>query len=257
VDGGGRAASRDRPALREGGDPMTLPRVDVVIPALDEAGSLPGLVAALRAVRVEGFALRDVVVADNGSSDGTGAVARAAGARVVLEERRGYGAACLAALAALRTEPPDIVAFMDADGSDDPAQLAAVVAPLLAGADLAIGSRTLGETEPGALTPVQMFGNALAAVLMRVLFGARFTDLGPFRAIRWPALERLGMRDRDYGRTVEMQTRALRARLACTEVPVRCRRRVAGRSKIAGTLRGTFGAGFKILYTIGRVRFGG
>lgn len=236
---------------------MNVPIVDVVIPALDEAEALPGVLAGLRDAATPGFALRDIVVADNGSSDGTAGVARAAGARVVDAPRRGYGSACLAALDALRGSPPDAVAFLDADGSDDPAQLAEVVAPLFAGAELVVGSRALGEREAGALTPVQAFGNALATRLMRALYGARFTDLGPFRAIRWTALERLRMRDRDYGWTVEMQTRALRAGLACVEVPVRCRRRAAGRSKVAGTVRGVFGAGWKILFTIGRVRLGG
>ena len=236
---------------------MTAPNVDVVIPALNEAQALPGVLAGLRAAHTPGFALRTIVVADNGSTDGTAGVARAGGARVVAAPRRGYGSACLAALAALRAAPPAIVVFIDADGSDDPSQLPEVVAPLLAGADLVIGSRALGEREAGALTPVQAFGNALAAFLMRALYGARFTDLGPFRAIRWEALERLRMRDRDYGWTVEMQTRALRARLACVEVPVRYRRRAAGRSKVAGTVRGVFGAGWKILFTIGRVRLGG
>jgi len=233
------------------------PSVDVVIPALNEADSLPGVLAGLRAAATPGFALRDVVVADNGSTDDTAGVARAAGARVVAAPRRGYGSACLAALEALRAAPPDLVVFIDADGSDDPAQLGAVIGPLLAGADLSVGSRALGEREAGALTPVQAFGNALATFLMRVLYGGRFTDLGPFRAIRWSALERLRMRDRDYGWTVEMQTRALRARLVCAEVPVRYRRRTAGRSKVAGTVRGVFGAGWKILWTIGRVRLGG
>lgn len=236
---------------------MTTPIVDVVIPALNEAAALPAVLAGLRAAATPGFTLRDVLVADNGSTDGTAGVARGAGARVVAAPRRGYGSACLAALEALRGAPPDAVAFIDADGSDDPVQLADVVAPLFAGADLVIGSRTLGEREAGALTPVQTFGNALATRLMRSLYGARFTDLGPFRAIRWSALERLRMRDRDYGWTVEMQTRALRAGLVCAEVPVRYRRRAAGRSKVAGSLRGAFGAGWKILFTIGRVRLGG
>jgi len=198
-----------------------------------------------------------VVVVDNGSTDGTAAVARAAGATVVFEPRRGYGAACLAGLAALRGAPPAIVAFLDADASDDPAQLDEILAPILAGrADLVIGSRVLGRREPGALTTLQVLGNRLAVALLGVLFGVRATDLGPFRAIRWPALERLGMRDRDYGWTVEMQARAARHRLRAVEVPVRYRRRV-GRSKISGTVRGALGAGWKILFTIARVRLGG
>jgi hypothetical protein len=236
-----------------------MPTLDVaiLIPALDEEGPLPGVLAAIPR-EGPGWRAGRTVVADNGSRDRTAEVARAAGAEVVAEPRRGYGAACLAGLAHLRRRPPDVVVFLDADGSDDPADLPAVLAPIAGGgADLVIGSRVLGAREPGALTPVQAFGNRLSAALMRALFGARFTDLGPFRAVRWDALERLGMRDRDFGWTVEMQTRALRARLRCTEVPARYRRRRLGRSKIAGTLRGSATAGWKILLTIARVRLGG
>ena len=232
-------------------------RIAVVIPALDEEHPLPGVISALPRAG-DGWTLDEIVVADNGSTDRTAQVARAAGASVVSEPRRGYGAACLAALAHLRGRPPDVVAFIDADGSDDPADLAALLAPIVAcRADLVIGSRALGEREAGALTPVQAFGNALATRLLGLLYAGRFTDLGPFRAVRWEPLERLSMRDRDYGWTVEMQARALRAGLACAEVPVRYRRRRLGRSKVAGTLRGVIGAGWKILFTIARVRLGG
>jgi glycosyltransferase involved in cell wall biosynthesis len=239
------------------GSPSGPQSVIVLIPALNEQESLPVVLSALPRAG-EGWTLREVVVADNGSTDRTAEVARVAGAVVVSEPRRGYGAACLAGLDHLRRDPPDAVAFLDADGSDDPANLPALLAPVVEGrADLVIGSRVLGEREPGALTPVQAFGNRLATWLMRASFGARFTDLGPFRAMRWASLERLRMRDRDYGWTVEMQARALRAGLRCLEVPVRYRRRRAGRSKVAGTLRGAFGAGWKILLTIARVRLGG
>jgi len=250
--------------------------VAVVIPALDEEHGIARVLADLPAegelpapatrhpngappVAAPRFRVREVVVADNGSRDRTADVARAGGATVVREPRRGYGAACLAALAHLRAQPPDVVVFLDADGSDDPAELAHLLAPLADGrADLVIGSRVLGEHEAGSLSPVQAFGNALATFLLRVLFGGgRFSDLGPFRAIRWAALERIEMRDRDYGWTVEMQARALRAGLACLEIPVRYRRRAAGRSKVSGTLRGVAGAGWKILFTIARVRLGG
>jgi glycosyltransferase involved in cell wall biosynthesis len=243
---------------------------DVVIPALDEEGPLARVLAGLprpgEAVDArEGpgapaspCTLRAVVVADNGSRDRTADVARAAGARVVSEPRRGYGAACRAALAALRPDPPAVVVFLDADHSDDPSDLPALLAPLAAGwADLVVGSRTLGVMEPGAFTPVQAFGNALAPALLRLLWGARVTDLGPFRAIRWEALERLRMRDRDYGWTVEMQARAFSSGLRVAEVPVAYRRRRLGRSKVSGTLRGVWGAGTKILWTIARVRLGG
>jgi glycosyltransferase involved in cell wall biosynthesis len=197
------------------------------------------------------------VVVDNGSTDGTAAVARAAGATVVFEPRRGYGAACLAGLAHLREHPPEVVAFIDADASDDPADLPDVLAPILEGrADLVVGSRVRGEPAPGSLTVPQVLGNRLAVALLAFLFGVRYTDLGPFRAIRWAALERLGMRDRGYGWTVEMQARAARSGVRAVEVPVRYRRRI-GRSKISGTVRGVLGAGTKILLTIARVRLGG
>ena len=224
----------------------------VVIPALNEERPLGQVLAELPR-----SAVHEIVVVDNGSSDRTAEVARAAGATVVREPRRGYGAACLAGLAHLRSRPPEVVAFLDADGSDDPAQLAEVLAPILEGrADLVIGSRVRGGHEPGSLTAVQMAGNRLAVALLGLLFGAHYTDLGPFRAIRWGALERLAMRDPDYGWTVEMQARAARAGLRSVEVPVRYRRRL-GRSKISGTLRGVLGAGWKILFTIARVRLGG
>ncbi|HTM57349.1 MAG TPA: glycosyltransferase family 2 protein [Candidatus Udaeobacter sp.] len=235
-------------------------RVAALIPARNEAGALPGVLADLARVArgIEGVRLIEIVVVDNGSSDATAEVARAAGATVVAEPCRGYGAACLTGLDHLRRSPPDVVAFLDGDASDDPADLPALIAPIAAGeVDLAIGSRTLGTREAGALTPVQELGNALAASMIRALFGARVSDLGPFRVARWEALERLGMRDRDYGWTVEMQTRALRAHLRCREVPVRYRRRRTGRSKVAGTLRGAVFAGAKILWTIVRVRLGG
>jgi glycosyltransferase involved in cell wall biosynthesis len=227
--------------------------VAVLIPALDEEPALPGVLAAIPNAG-PGWRLRSVVVVDNGSRDRTADVARAAGAMVVAEPRRGYGAACLAHL---RLRPPDVVAFLDADQSDDPGGLPLLIAPIVAGkADLVVGSRALGEREPGSLTLAQAFGNRLAAALLRLLFGLRATDLGPFRAIRWPALESLGMRDRDYGWTVEMQARAARAGLAVAEIPVRYCRRL-GRSKISGTVRGVLGAGWKILATIARVRLGG
>ena len=231
--------------------------IAVLIPALDEEAALPGVIGAIPAAG-DGWAIREIVVVDNGSRDRTAEVARAAGATLAREPQRGYGAACLAGLEYLHRAPPDVVAFLDGDHSDDPADLANVLAPIAAGeADLVVGSRVLGERERGALTPVQRFGNALAAVLIGALFGARVTDLGPLRAIRWEALGRLRMRDRDYGWTVEMQTRAFRARLRYREVPVRYRRRRAGRSKVTGTLRGAAGAGAKILLTLARVRLGG
>ncbi|HKQ19380.1 MAG TPA: glycosyltransferase family 2 protein [Candidatus Eisenbacteria bacterium] len=219
--------------------------VDAVIPALNEAASIGLVLEALP----PGL-LRRVIVCDNGSSDGTAEAAQAKGAVVVRESRRGYGAACLKALALIASDPPDAVLFLDADMSDDPAEAAALVAPIEAGrADLVIGSRTLGAREPGALTPQARFGNWLATRLLRALYGVRWTDLGPFRAIRWDAYVSLGMSDPDFGWTVEMQVKAARAGLRGVEVPVRYRRRI-GRSKISGTLTGSVRAGTKILGTI-------
>jgi glycosyltransferase involved in cell wall biosynthesis len=219
--------------------------VALVMPALDEEAALGPTLEGLRGA---GFA--QIIVVDNGSRDRTAEVAASHGAEVVRESRRGYGAACLAGIAALRPEITAVV-FMDADGASDPADLPALLAPLEQGAaDLVVGSRARGESEPGALTPAQRFGNALAARLLRLFFGARTTDLGPFRAVRRAALERLGMRDPDYGWTIEMQIRAHRAGLRIAEVPVRHRRRRLGRSKVSGTLRGSLAAGAKILWTI-------
>ena len=193
-----------------------------------------------------------VVVCDNGSTDRS--LAAAAGrdrVEVVHETRRGYGSACLAGLAHLRrTGPPDVVVFLDGDYSDHPDELPSLLAPIERGeADLVLGSRRLGRAEPGALLPQARLGNALATFLIHLLTGHRYTDLGPFRAIRWEALERLDMRDRDYGWTCEMQMKAIGAGLRIAEVPVSYRRRV-GVSKIAGTVTGTVRAGIKILWWV-------
>jgi glycosyltransferase involved in cell wall biosynthesis len=229
------------------------PLVAVVIPARDEEEALPLVLAELP--RVE-----RVVVVDNGSRDRTAELARELGARVVSEPVRGYGQACLAGLACLwgthpdpasRLEPSlgdeDIVVFLDADHSDFPEDLPRILEPLLADrAELVIGSRVLGGARMDAMLPQAWLGNRFACFLMRLLFGARATDLGPFRAIRSGALRRLGMRDRGFGWTIEMQLKAHAHGLRVVEVPVRYRPRI-GRSKITGTLFGTLGAGTKIL----------
>ncbi|RMH20031.1 MAG: glycosyltransferase family 2 protein [Acidobacteria bacterium] len=228
------------------------PTIDVVIPAYNEAGPLTRVLGDLPQPPV-----RRVVVADNNSTDVTADIARRLGAVVVPAPRQGYGSACLEGLDYLRRhDPPQIVVFLDADYSDDPRELPRLVAPIVEGrADLVIGSR-VERAEPGALLPQARFGNFVACCLMRLLYGHRFTDLGPFRAIRWTALERLGMRDPDFGWTAEMQVKALRHGLSVAEVPVSYRRRIGGASKITGTLRGTLLAGYKILSTVLRYRWG-
>lgn len=222
-------------------------RVAIIIPALDEEQAIgkvlddlpPGL-------------FRQVIVVDNGSRDGTGEVARRKGGQVVTEPRKGYGQACLAGMAYLAPET-DIVVFMDADASDVPAEASRLLEPILRdGADLVMGSRILGNAAPGALTPQQRFGNWLATRLIRLLHDFAYTDLGPFRAIRFESLRRLGMRDRGHGWTVEMQIRALHVGLRVCEVQVSYRKRI-GRSKISGTVRGSLLAGAKILWTIFRL----
>ncbi len=214
-------------------------KIAVIIPALNEAASI-GLVIAAIPEWVD-----QIVVGDNGSTDQTARVAQEAGALVVHEPRRGYGSACLKAMAALRS--PDIVVFLDGDFSDHPDEMSLLVDPIINGqVDLTIGSRTLGRREPGALTPQARFGNWLSCRLIRLFWGVTFTDLGPFRAIRYETLQTLQMGDPDYGWTVEMQIKAAQRRIKSIEAPVSYRKRV-GQSKVSGTLRGIFGAGTKIL----------
>jgi glycosyltransferase involved in cell wall biosynthesis len=221
-------------------------RIDVVIPAFNEEASLPLVLDSIPKPPVG-----RVIVVDNNSKDNTAAVAEQGGAIVVSELRPGYGSACLGGLAYLRDhEPPDIVVFLDADFSDHPEELPELVSPILHGdADLVIGSRVLGNRQPGALLPQARAGNLIACGLIRLLYGHRYSDLGPFRAIRWTALESLDMSDPDFGWTAEMQVKALRARLEIAEVPVSYRKRI-GVSKITGTVRGTVMAGYKILWTV-------
>ncbi|MEZ5856120.1 MAG: glycosyltransferase family 2 protein [Hyphomicrobiaceae bacterium] len=219
-------------------------KVFVIIPALNEERAIGRVLED-----IPDF-VDQVIVVDNGSTDQTVAVARAGGALVVSEPERGYGAACLMGIA--NAAAADIIVFMDGDYSDHGSEMASLVDPIVLGAaDMVLGSRVLGEREAGSLTPQQQFGNWLATTLMRVIWGARFTDLGPYRAIRASALADLGMRDRNYGWTVEMQIRAARAGLAFAEVPVSYRRRI-GQSKVSGTVKGTILAGIKILTVIGR-----
>lgn len=220
-------------------------KVVVIIPALDEQDAIARVLSDIPAGLAD-----EIIVVDNGSRDATAQRAAAAGARVVLEPRRGYGQACLAGIEALPADT-GIVVFIDGDHSDDPREMGRLVEPLVAGvADLVIGSRVLGWREPGALLPQARVGNALATFLIRRLYGVSYTDLGPFRAVRRDALQRLRMEDRDFGWTVEMQVKAARLGLRAIEVPVSYRRRRAGTSKVTGSLSGTVRAGWKILSTI-------
>lgn len=219
-------------------------RIAVIIPARNEAEALPLVIADIPAW------VDRVIVADNGSTDGSADAARDAGAEVVEESRAGYGRACMAGIRA--AGDADILVFLDGDHSDFPARMSDLVDPIRAGrADMVIGSRALGQAERGALTPQQRYGNTLACALIRIFWGFRYTDLGPFRAIRRDALLALDMREMTYGWTVEMQIAALRHGLAVIEVPVNYRCRI-GVSKISGTLRGVVSAGTRILLVIAR-----
>jgi glycosyltransferase involved in cell wall biosynthesis len=224
---------------------MSHPRISVIIPVFNEQD---GIVSILRDIP-KGL-VSEVIVVDNGSTDRTAQLAGQAGARVVREARRGYGSACLAGIGA--ADRPEILVFLDGDYSDHPEEMPLLLDPILRGeADLVIGSRMLGRRERGALMPQARFGNWLATRLIRLLFGVRFTDLGPFRAVTREALGRIGMRDTTFGWTAEMQVKAARLGLRTAEAPVSYRRR-KGVSKITGTVSGTVKAGYKILYTIFR-----
>lgn len=220
----------------------------LIIPALNEE---PVIAETLRAIPPGVFAR--VIVADNGSADRTAEIARACGATVVVEPERGYGAACLRALAAL---PPDVdvVAFLQADLSEDPSEAPLLLTPIARGeVDLVLGSRVLRRADRGALLPHQVFGNWVATSLIRVLYGYHYTDLCAYRAIRRDALERLRMQGRNYGWTVEMQVRALQQGLRILEVPISYRKRAAGVNKVSGNLKASVHAGWVILRTVWRL----
>ena len=229
--------------------------MDVVIPAFNEERSIALVLGDLPCVR-------NVIVANNDSTDDTASIAERHGAIVVLETQRGYGSACLKGLATIRErieageDEPKVVVFLDADYSDHPQYLTQMVEPIIAGdADFVLGSRMLGEREPGAMPIQSIYGNKLACFLMRWLFGIKYTDLGPFRAIDYQSLCSLGMNDENFGWTIEMQIKAARAKLRTQEIPVPYRRRV-GVSKISGTITGSVRAGYKILYTIAKYGLG-
>ena len=224
------------------------PRISVIIPVFNEQDAIEKVIGD-----IPSNLPTEIIVVDNGSTDQTAKLAAAMGARIVPKSRRGYGSACLTGIAA--TNRPDIVVFLDGDYSDHPNEMPTLVAPILEKrADLVIGSRVLGNREPGALMIQARFGNWLATYLIDMLFKLRYTDLGPFRAISYSALMKLDMQDTTFGWTVEMQVKAAKQALKTCEVPVSYRRRI-GVSKITGTLKGTLAAGWKILFTIFKYRF--
>jgi glycosyltransferase involved in cell wall biosynthesis len=221
--------------------------IDVIIPAFNEQDSIQLVLKDIPSDLV-----REVVVVNNNSTDETSKLAKEAGATVLSENKKGYGHACLKGIQYLisKEKKPDIIVFLDADYSDHPEEMPRVVAPILQNNyDFVIGSRSLGNREKGSMTPQQVFGNWLATSLMRLLYGTNFTDLGPFRAIKFDSLTEIGMQDKTYGWTIEMQLKAAKKGLRYCEVPVSYRRRI-GVSKVSGTVKGTIMAGIKIIYAI-------
>ena len=229
---------------------MSTPIITVIIPAFNEEKSIGKVVSDIPRDLIE-----HVIVVNNNSNDNTVEVAKSAGAIVLDEPRRGYGWACLKGIEKSRELKTDIVVFMDGDYSDYPEEIVKVIAPILEdNHDMVIGSRVLGKREKGSLTPQQVFGNWLATKLIRLFYGARFTDLGPFRAIKSDALEQLKMADKTYGWTIEMQIKASKEKMKFCEVPVNYRKRI-GVSKVSGTIKGTVLAGIKIIFAIFKYRF--
>lgn len=227
-----------------------IPIVDVLIPAFNEENSV-----ALVIRDIPDF-VRNVIVVNNNSNDDTVKVAQDAGAIVLNEPQRGYGKACLTGMNYIAEQAiePEILVFLDADYSDYPEQLNDLIKPILKeGYDMVIGSRAKGHKESGSMTLPQIFGNWLATSLMGMIYKTDYSDLGPFRAVRWNKLKSLGMKDETYGWTIEMQIKAAKSEWKTTEIPVDYRKRI-GVSKVSGTVKGVFGAGYKILWTIWKYR---
>lgn len=228
---------------------MSKPVIDVIIPAYNEEQSIGKV---LRDIPKD--LVRDMLVCNNASTDNTAKVAEENGAIVLLQPKKGYGSACLKGIEYIKSKPlaehPDIVVFLDGDYSDHPEEMPLLIRPITEkGMDMVIGSRAVGDMERGAMQPQQIFGNWLATTLIKLFYSYEFTDLGPFRSIRWQKLLDIKMTDPDFGWTVEMQVKAAKYKLKCTEIPVTYRKRI-GVSKVSGTIRGTILAGHKILWTI-------
>ena len=233
-------------------DQTATPRISVVIPALNEEAAIAGVVAEVLAA-MPGAPVRECIVVDNGSTDSTAEQARSAGAVVISQPQRGYGRAC--ATGAAQADPQsDVLVFLDGDGSDVPAEIAMIAGPLLDGRyDFAIGSRIRGQREPGSLLASQVFAGRLAGLAMRLLYGVRYTDMGPMRAITRSALARLQMTEMTYGWNLEMQMKAARAGLRILELPTTCRCRRGGVSKVAGSFTGSMKAAYRILFVLARI----
>lgn len=221
--------------------------IDVIIPAYNEENSIAQVINDLPKEKI-----REIIVCNNNSSDRTHEVATNAGATVLLASKQGYGSACLKGMEyiAAKSNLPDIIVFIDGDYSDYPEQLPLLIKPILEeDMELVIGSRALGNLEKGSMTPQQIFGNWLATTLIKRIYGYNFTDLGPFRAVKYDSLLKINMEDPDFGWTVEMQVKAAKLGMNCKEIAVNYRQRI-GVSKISGTIKGTILAGHKILWTI-------
>ena len=228
---------------------MSRPTIDVIIPAYNEEASIANVLADIPKDLV-----REIIVCNNASKDLTADVAKENGATVLEQPRKGYGSACLKGIEYLKKksleEQPQIVVFLDGDYSDHPEEMYQLVEPIIENdIDIVIGSRALGDMQSGAMQPQQIFGNWLATNLIKLFYGYEFTDLGPFRAIKFDKLVEIEMEDPDFGWTVEMQIKAAKHKLKSIEIPVSYRQRI-GVSKVSGTVKGTFLAGHKILWTI-------
>ena len=220
---------------------MNETKISIIIPALNEENSIGQVINSLPKIYYQ------LIVVDNGSNDSTRKIAKKNGAIVLIEKNRGYGNACIKGIQFLKKTPPDIVVFLDGDFSDFPQEIKKIIKPIeQKKVDFVIGSRIKSLREKGSMTPQQIFGNKLACFLLKLIYGGKFTDLGPFRAIKWDTLMDLNMIDKTYGWTIEMQLKVLRKKISYTETPVRYRRRI-GNSKISGTLKGSLLAGIKII----------